>query len=82
MTISDWCMHAVWNKLWLEPTLFFCCLDHDLNLFCLLLSVKGSYKRFLLVRKNDSMVLIKYESVTAISRKKDKNKNLSFSIKY
>ena len=74
MTIRNWCMHAVWNKLWLEPTLFFCCLDHDLNLFCLLLSVQGSYKLFLLVRKNDCMVLIKYKRVTSISRKKDKIK--------
>ena len=70
MTIRNWYMNAVWNKLWLEPTLFFCCLDHILNLFCLLLSVQGSYKRFLLVRKNDCMVLIKYERVTSISRKK------------
>ena len=78
MTIRNWYMHAVRNKLWLEPTLFFCCLDHDLNLFCLLLSVQGSYKLFLLVRKNDCMVLIKYKRVTSISRKKDKNKNFVF----
>ena len=53
---------------------FFVLIDHILNLLCLLLSVQGSYKLFLIVRKNDSTVLIKYQKYSPFRGKKTKIK--------
>ena len=51
MTIRDWCMHAVWNKLWLEPTLLFCCLDHIFKFVVSAFVSSGLIQTFLICKK-------------------------------
>ena len=59
---------------------FFVLIDHILNLLCLLLSVQGSYKLFLLVRKNDCTILMKYKKVTL--HFEEKRQKYKFVVQY